>query len=835
MYMQRNHILLGIVFLGIINTGFPQKKAIHTMFLEEALPANGITVDFNAPVLRWPYQKGKQVHYDVELSMDPGFAAGKTIAAQGLSGAIFNPHQSLQTGKWYWHYRVSGKSWSAVKYFMVSDASLPMVSPEPSVFLSHVPQAHPRVLVDNPATYIHSLSGKKEAVVIIADAEKALTEKIPVEMDIDPVLQGKNEQQQKKLESDAVVAFGNHVNQLIQSLCEAYLLTGDQKYIPKAIAIGMEAASWDAKGITGSRDFTDGICMYDMALVYDTFYEQLTGEQKNILRKAIKERAGKFYKSWVNNIESKVLSGHVWQLILNEFFKTSLALYGDEPEAAQWLSYAYDLFLNRSPVLGGIDGAWGEGASYFQMNMEVLTEIPDKIKTYTGFDFIKQHPWYQNNADWLIYQFPPGSSADGYGDNTEELFEPTASYAAYAEVMAKLTQNPKYSWYYKQLQKYRQYDLSQETKMRWFRLVNTDKLSMPPAPENLLLPMGHLFKETGVASLHTHPANTSKDLMVTMRSSPYGAYGHILADQNTFNILVAGKRLFYRTGYKVAMDDPHRLGWSKHTKGQNGVLINGEGEPYTAEAYGNFSRFLQGGELAYMKGDASNAYQSKESKEDYGVNKFYRHMVLLKPNIIVIYDELESAEDASWSWLIHSLEHMKLDSLHNTFTASIANAKGIGKLWSSEPFRWQISDKFDVPAVIFRNYKGMRTKKYDDTQWHLKAINKDKTSKLRFLSVIQVSTDGKILNFKELPAEKGMTKLTIGGWEIEAALSYNLAPQLNIRSLSGSTVFAAYGSSLNIKNQSYKAGETGNAMLAEMVNGKITFSETADVPVRPLR
>ncbi|MEZ4902108.1 MAG: hypothetical protein R2822_10300 [Spirosomataceae bacterium] len=37
--------------------------------------------------------------------------------------------------------------------------------------------------------------------------------------------------------------------------------------------------------------------------------------------------------------------------------------------------------------------------------------------------------------------FPPASSADGYGDNTEELFEPPVSYAAYAEVMAALTQN----------------------------------------------------------------------------------------------------------------------------------------------------------------------------------------------------------------------------------------------------------------------------------------------------------------------------------------------------------------------------------------------------------
>lgn len=833
--MHRKHIFFGLFIFCFVQAALSQKRSVHTMFLEEALPADGITADFNAPVLRWPYQKGKQVKYDVELSMDPGFGANKLITANGLKGAIYNPHQSLQSGKWYWHYRVAGKAWSATKYFIVSEASLPMVSPRPSVFLSQVPQGHPRILVDNPAADIHSLAVKKEAVAIIAEAEKALTEKIPVETDIDPVLQGKNEQQQKKLESDAIVAFGNHVNQMVLSLCQAYLLTGNKKYIPKAIAIGMEAAKWDAKGVTGSRDFTDGICMYDLALVYDTFYEQLTTEQKSILRKAIKERAGKFYKSWVNNIESKVLSGHVWQLILNEFFKTSLAVYRDEPEAEEWLSYAYELFLNRSPVLGGIDGAWGEGASYFQMNMEVLTEIPEKIKAYTGFDFIKQHPWYQKNADWLIYQFPAGSSADGYGDNTEELFEPPASYAAYAEVMAKLTQNPKYSWYYNELKKHQQFDLIQEPRMRWFRLVNTSKLQMPAVPADLSLSMGHLFKEVGVASLHTNPGNTSKDLMVAMRSSPYGAYGHILADQNTFNILVGGKRLFYRTGYKVAMDDPHRLGWSKHTKGQNGVLINGEGEPYTAEAYGNFTRFLQGGELAYMKGDASNAYQSKESKEDYGVNKFYRHMVLLQPNIIVIYDELESAADASWSWLIHSLENMKLDSVHNTFTASIAHAKGIGKLWSSQPFQWQLSDKFDVPAVIFRNYKGMRTKKYDDTQWHLKAINKTKTDRLRFLSVIQVTTDGKTMSFKEMPAAKGITKINIGGWEIEAALSYDLSPQLNIRSLSGNTVFAAYGSSINIKGQSYKAGEAGNAMLAEMVNGKIRFSETGDMAVRPLR
>src|SRR5690606_38947541 len=180
-----------------------------------------------------------------------------------------------------------------------------------------------------------------------------------------------------------------------------------------------------------------------MALVFDTFYDSLTAEQKSILLAAIKTRAKGFYKSWVNNIESKVLSGHVWQLLLNEFFKTSLALYKHVPEAATWLSYAYELFLARAPVLGGLDGGWAEGASYFTMNMETLVEIPSKIKAYTGFDFMNAHPWYTNEADNLIYQFPAGSSADGYGDNTEGLFEPPASYAAFATEMARLTQNPK--------------------------------------------------------------------------------------------------------------------------------------------------------------------------------------------------------------------------------------------------------------------------------------------------------------------------------------------------------------------------------------------------------
>ncbi|HEX5024822.1 MAG TPA: hypothetical protein VFV68_06100, partial [Agriterribacter sp.] len=173
--------------------------------------------------------------------------------------------------------------------------------------------------------------------------------------------------------------------------------------------------------------------------------------------------------------------------------------------------------------------------------------------------------------------------------------------------------------------------------------------------------------------------------------------------------------------------------------------------------------------------------------------------------------------------------------LHNTFVSTIENAKGTGKLWCSQAFSWQLSNKFDVPAVSFRNYKGMPGKKYKDTQWHLKAINKTKASKVRFLSIIQVAQGGKMLPFEETANTADVTKINIGGWEIDAALSYDLPAQLQIRSSAANTAFTAYGSSIKFENQWYKGEHTESSMLVERVNGKIKFDEAVDVPVAPTR
>src|SRR3546814_2660999 len=96
---------------------------------------------------------------------------------------------------------------------------------------------------------------------------------------------------------------------------------------------------------------------------------------------------------------------------------------------------------------------------------------------------------------------------------------------------------------------------------------------------------------------------------------------------------------------------------------------------------------------------------------------------LLKPDIVVVYDELEAERDVSFSWLIHSMKPILLDSSTNTFASTFDHVSGRGKLWSSSPVQWALTDEFEVPAVNWRKSRDRsgNLKQYDDEQWHLRS------------------------------------------------------------------------------------------------------------------
>jgi len=805
---------------------------IHPRFLDSAIPSSGIEVQSNPPILRWPAINGQNVRYDIRLSKNEDFNIEKEyLEINDIPWAIANPHQKLETGVWHWQYRKRGSKWSEIMNFKVGENTTTIVSPTAEQFLHALSSSHPRVLATaDELPLLRNMKMNDDIVSLFKEAEVSLKFIPPSETDGIPQKEGEDEKQRRKFQLDASKVLGTSVYNHTLILCQAYMLNGKEEYAEKAINVAMEVSNWDPKGISSLNDFGDARCMVTMALVYDTFHDRLSDIQKEKLLQSIQHRAEHFYSEWINQVESKVLSGHVWQHILHYFFQTALVVYNELPAAESWMKYAYELFLARTPVLGGFDGGWVEGVSYFKMNMETVLDIPLIIKKFTGFDFINSHPWYRENTKWMIYHIPPGSASDGFGDNSEEVLSPGKEYIGYATELAKLTGCPLATWYAKESRKYEKSNITESKSFRWTRITKTRDIPIPESSK-ISLPMGSVFKDIGVAALHSNITDTPNSLMVAFKSSPFGSYGHMLCDQNTFNILYGGEKVFYRTGYKVTMDDPHRTGWYRTTKSQNGILIDGEGQPYSNASFGFIPRFVQGEKLGYVKGDASNAYK-EGNLANKGIKKVIRHVILLKPDIIIIYDELEAKREVKWSWLIHSLEKMEIDPTTNLFSVNLKNTKGQGKFFSAQDISWKLSDKFDVPAHNWRGSKNAdgTLKDYSDPQFHLTLTNRDKTRSIYYLTVMQVSPFADLTNTLRTnkPDKNGKVDVMLDNWNIHASLNNNFPPHLEIREKDGNTVFNLYSDQTTIINDTIIPQKKGSTILIEFTDKEAKVQEVTD-------
>ena len=836
----------------IQNNHFPHDyPVLHPRYRSWPVPAANTEAKDNPAILMWPSTLVKGTTYDVRLSQDPDFDKAKTISAQKIPFTIYNPHQALDTGTWYWQYRIHNEIWKNTQQFRITSNSSLTVSPSADKFLSSIPDSYPRILITKKEAqqFRRQAMQMKDALILIDEANRSLQAQPPHDEALkhpSKNAKGDDYMSAKVLDKDSK-HIGFNAMAKVKIFCQAYLLTGNKKYAGKGIVWAKEIASWHPEGPSGISDFGDAGCMLAMALAFDTFHDLLTSSDKEVLRNKINIRAGRIYNEWINDIDAKVLSNHVWQFTLHYFFQTALAMHGQLKDADNWLTYAYELWLARAPILGGSEGGWLEGVSYFRINMETLLDVPMIIKNYTAYDFINKNKWYANNPYWMYYSFPPGSSADGFGDNVETVTSPGMYYLAYADALSKLTGSRMAATYADKIEKAEKIKLTDvindeppETAnmLRWFRLrylLNKERAA--PLPDSLFA-SSIVLNDIGVVDMHTDINNIDKDLMASMRACPYGNYGHMLADQNTFNVMYGGQRLFYLSGHKVAMKDPHRLLWYKATVGHNGILIDNKGQTFDSEGYGWISRFLNGKNISYAVGDASMAYGASSKKENTGLKKFKRHLLLIRPDIIIVYDELIADHPAEWKWLIHSPQKITLYSSKNEFYCSLKNASAVTSLFTPQPVRMALSDTFGVAAV---NWLGRKDEDgnpvaYKNDSWHVSAVTVNPTRKMRFLAVIKIDTGalspvGEDTNRGSAQLNYHLNKnseIVIGNWTIKAELDTSKSALLQVLSNDGKVVFSSGDNEIQTGSQTYSGKIGGSAKLAELIEGKWTYQEAGD-------
>ena len=76
---------------------------------------------------------------------------------------------------------------------------------------------------------------------------------------------------------------------------------------------------------------------------------------------------------------------------------------------------------------------------------------------------------------------------------------------------------------------------------------------------------------------------------------------------------------------------------------------------------------------------------------------------MLRPSIIIIYDELEADHAAEWSWLLHNYNGFTMDAKTQTVFAENETAKAQVTLFSSSDIQLNVSDQFSVPVDNWTN------------------------------------------------------------------------------------------------------------------------------------
>ncbi|MCX6326926.1 MAG: DUF4962 domain-containing protein [Bacteroidia bacterium] len=788
-------------------------------------PSYGEEPAFNSPSFQWP--SSKNAKYSVRISSSDDFNRD-LIEKEEIPYAIFNPHKKLGAGIWYWQYKVNDEKWNKTDSFLIKPSTRIFETPEVKVLLAGVPLSHPRVLVNKADFNAFRIRAKeyKESSLIIREANNYLDKLPPKEESALPSFRGKDEFENEKIASLASKWAGWKVYNAINSLSQAYLLTGDTKYFNTAEKWMLEVSTWDPNGPSHTNNFGDAGIMAGLAIGADTFWDLLSATEREGIIKQSSIRASQFYKLWIGQVESRSSSMHVWQHILHHLLQTSLAFKGEIPEADLWLEYIYEIWIAQAPKMGEEDGAWFNGTSYFGMNTLTLIDVSSIFKELSGVDFMRSE-WFNNNPGWLIYAFPANSVSDGFCNDGERYPFPPINYAGYSDAMARLLNNPYAAWYAQAVTRSSGNEIADEDEFRWFRIKRGYKMTLPePVKESDILQAAR-FPDIGVAYMHTSLENAKTDLMLSVRSSPFGPMAHAHADQNTFNIAYGGKRLFYNTGYRPAMGDPHFLGWYKHTRGHNGVLIDGEGQPFSDVAYGYLPRFLHGKQISYAVGDASNAYSGTDEgvKTDHGIKLFRRHYIMLRPSTIVIYDELEADHAAEWSWLLHNDNGLKIDPDKKIIIAGSEVAKAQVSLYSSSEIEFMVTDQFSVPVDNWTN----KIDEEGDTivfknQWHFSGVSKQKTEKMRFLAIIQVKPDG---SFELVTSNKNDGVFTVGNWNINAEMNSSKPANLQIWNNYNSASLVSDGI-LNNKGKTYIGKEISSSKLLEIIDGKEVFKEAVD-------
>lgn len=434
-------------------------------------------------------------------------------------------------------------------------------------------------------------------------------------------------------------------------LALGWLMTREPRYLDAASAWATASCgypTWGLKGIDG-MDLATGHQMLGLAVIYDWCGADLPEPTRRLIRETLLRRGGRQYEAAATGEvwwSKSYLQNHQW-VSTTGLAAAGLALWDEAPDTLRWVGLARDKYRTTWSALGS-DGASHEGLGYWGYGVEYMLKYAALAHDLLGDD-LYDHPWWRDTAAYRLY----GSL-------------PRAAWTS-GNVLVDLADCPRGNWYGPEYMlrrlaaEYRddtaqwlaqQVDDSNTTSAEasWLNLLWYDPTLTPRPPDNL--PTLRHFEDLGIVSARSDWSG--RESLLYLRCGPplgheaggkfgYDAgSGHVHPDLNHFSLFGAGAWLLRDDGYSA-----------KWTRQHNTLLVGGRGqlgEGHMWFAGAPFMRLQPGPrilrvdstpDLDTISADATSGYPA-----DLGLRRFVRHWLFVKPNVLLVLDDVATAAPA---------------------------------------------------------------------------------------------------------------------------------------------------------------------------------------------
>jgi hypothetical protein len=691
-------------------------------------PVNGAVVTTNPPSFIWIPTSGKGISYTLEYSPDKDFSPAETIQIANIDLSIYTPSTTLDAQKtWYW--RVSsidaqGKtlSTSTPRAFNIApDAAILPLEPL-DVVRARIPKDHPRLFV-TPETlpiWRQRINSDMTLKILWRDlSSKAIISSLNPLPSEPPSTRpnGVWDVNLYRQSNSIATAVAND----LEVLAMAYLMEG-KEHIGEAVRkLMLHVASWNPRGATSAADNDDASrpLLISLARAYTWANAALSPQERQTVLNVLRIRATEAFNILKSApFESKPYNSHNGGTI-PWMGEVAIALMGEIPEADEWFDYVVRIFYAVYPPWGSDPGGWAEGPRYWGASMNKAFDFLDALKQATGLD-LYQKPFFRNTGTHRMMTQPPYSKMGPFGDFADEGPTPGTGEAMWH--LAMVYQDPYYRWYADQRGTTVTMGVTGFIRTNLYDIQSVRGL--PPDE----YPTGAYYSDVGWAVFHNRlTAPVNERLQFMFKSSPYGSYSHSMADQNTFTLEAFGTPLAISSGYRPWYGSVHHMGWTKTTQAQNGILVDGVGQPVQSmNAKGEIINFINGSSFGYVAGEAKAAYAPR-------LKQYTRHVVYIRPDLYVLFDDLKADQPRNYSWLLHSYYAFDLTQPKQRIFLDAGTATLDVRLWSSSALDYSQTDQFAVPLDEPMN---------KPVQWHLTATTQEKQTEAYFLAVLTPDPKG---------------------------------------------------------------------------------------------